>query len=296
MPAANDVVLVPAGISVVYAGVGASAIDSLRVDGLLRFATAQSSTLTLDTLEVTMAGELRIGTVADPVQPQADIRIVFRSDSDIDIVWDPDLLSRGLMAHGRVQVHGQRKTVHTKLAVNPTAGSSTLTLAEAPQNWRVGDRLVLTGTRYSGWKWDNAILAVRYHGTQDEVLTITSISGATVGVSPPLVYSHATPRADLKASVTNFSRNVTFSSQDGAATLLHRRGHVMLMHQTGFDVRYAAFDQLGRTDKSVPSFDLDQVGTLTPTSNVRGRYPLHVHISGIDTPSRGDVPSATRVQ
>jgi hypothetical protein len=286
VPSSTDVVLVPAGISVVYAGIAATPIDALRVDGLLRFATTQSSTLTLDTLEVTMAGELRIGTVDDPVQPQADIRIAFRSDSDIDIGWDPDLLSRGLMAHGRVQVHGQRKTVHTKLAVDPAAGASALQLSEAPQGWRIGDRLVLTGTRYSGWKWDNDIREVRYHGTQDEVLTITSIDGATIGVSPPLVRSHATPRADLKASVANFSRNVTFASQDGAATLRHRRGHVMLMHQTGFDVRYAAFDQLGRTDKSVPSFDLDQVGTLTPTSNVRGRYPLHVHISGIDTPSQ----------
>lgn len=284
VPGAGDVAQVPIGFSVAYDGIAVTPVHAIRVDGSLRFATDVSSELLVDTLEVAMSGELSIGTLDDPVQPQAEVRIVFLSGSDIDIVRDPDLISRGLIAHGRVYIHGQRKTVHGKLAVDALQGQTTLQLAQAPEGWSAGDTLVLTGTRYSGWKWDNSIDAVRYHDTQDEVLTIASVSGSSVTVTEPLQYDHGSPRADLKASVANFTRNITFSTDNGAGVPLHRRGHVMLMHHTDFDVRFAAFEQLGRTDKEVESFDLDQIITLTPASNVRGRYPLHLHISGIDTP------------
>ncbi len=288
VPGAGDVALVPVGFSVVYEGLSGSPLHAVRVDGGLHFATDVSSELVVDTLEVAMSGELTIGTLEDPVQPQAQVRIVFLSGSDIDIVWDPTLISRGLIAHGEVRIHGQRKTVHGKLAVNALQGQTTLQLAEAPQGWSPGDTLVLTGTRYSGWRWDNNTTppGVRYFDTQDEVLTIASVSGSSVTVIEPLQFDHGSPRADLKASVANFTRNITFSTDNGESVPLHRRGHVMLMHHTDFDVRFAAFEQLGRTDKEVESFDLDQIGTLTPASNLRGRYPLHLHITGIDTPDR----------
>ena len=286
VPGVNAIVLVPTGTTVTFAGVVGGTVQAVRVDGLLRFLPCQSSTLVLDTLEVAMSGELRIGTVNAPVQAQAQVRILFRSDRDIDVAWDPELRSRGLLAHGRVQIHGQRKTVHTKVAIDPLAGSTTLQLAEVPIGWQVGDTLVLTGTRYSGWRWDNDIRAVRYFGTRDEVLRITAINGATVTVSTPLVHNHTTPRPDLKASVANLSRNISFATQNGTSVPLHRRGHVMLMDRTDFDVRYAAFEQLGRTNKAVPSFDLDQAGTVTASTNLRGRYPLHIHMSGIEDASK----------
>lgn len=282
-PATSDVLLVPAGVTVTADGIDAE-IEHLRVDGHLIFDPAQSSTLTLDTLEVTPGGRLTIGTAAQPVADPAEIRIRFRSDADIDVGWDPFLLTRGLVADGDVEIHGQPKTVHLKVAVDPVAGDEVLTLAEAPENWRIGDRIVLTGTFYSGWKWDNSIGAVRYYGTQDEVRHIAGIDGNEITLDAPLEHDHLTPRADLKASVANFTRSISFETVDGDSAPVHRRGHVMLRHHTGFDVRFAAFDHLGRTDKSVESFALDQLGTIVPDSNVRGRYAMHFHMTGIDTP------------
>jgi len=282
VPGEGAVAHVPAGRNVSYAGTASSPIHAVLVEGTLRFATDQSSHLLLDTLEVGMGGELIIGTISDPVQSNVTVHVEFVSDNDIDVIWDPELISRGLVAHGRVEIHGQRKTVHTKVAVDPLAGHNQLQLSEVPVAWRVGDTLVLTGTRYSGWKWDNAIQAVRYHGTQDEVVAIAAIDGALLTLNETLEYDHTTPRADLKASVANLTRNIRFSTAGGEDAEVHRRGHVMLMHHTDFDVRYAAFDQLGRTDKRVASFDLDQLASIDSTSNVRGRYPLHLHISGID--------------
>jgi len=46
------------------------------------------------------------------------------------------------------------------------------------------------------------------------------------------------------------------------------------------DVRFAAFEQLGRTDKSVASFEANDIATPSPVSNVRGRYSFHLHRTG----------------
>lgn len=286
VPAAGAVARIPAGLQVRYAGQGAAALRGILVEGELRFAHDQSSLLRLDTLEVAAGGRLVIGTAAQPVREDVQVRVSFISGADIDIGWDPRLLSRGLLGHGEVTIHGARKTVHGKVAIDPLAGQTTLQMAEPPQGWRAGDTLVLTGTRYAGWKWDNAIGAVRYHGTQDEVLTVVAVDGATVTVAQPLQFDHASPRPDLKASVANFSRNVVFETENGETAPVHRRGHVMLMHHTGFDVRYAAFNRLGRTDKSVPSFDPDQLAQITPGSNLRTRYAFHLHFTGLDTPEQ----------
>ncbi len=282
LPGPADIVLIPEGIELVFATT--SEIQDLLVQGELRFDTQADSSLSVETLEIGMTGSLEIGSVAAPVSAQASVEIIFRSEGELDPASDPDLIRRGLLGHGPVSIHGAEKTVHLKVAVDPLAGDDTLTLAEAPDNWQIGDTIVLTGTRYSGWRWDNDIQAVRYFGTRDAVRQITAIDGALITLDAPLEHDYTTPRADLKASVANFSRNVTFRSSAGETLPVHRRGHVMLMHATHFDVRYAAFLHLGRTDKSVPSFDLDQIDTLMPDSNVRGRYPLHFHLSGIDDP------------
>lgn len=283
VPGDGDTALIPAGIQVDYAGASPDTLYGVRVDGTLTFSPTATSELVLDTLEIEHTGELVIGTADNPVSGSVSIRFV--SDSDIDTITDPDLLSRGLVAGGPITIHGRPKTVHAKVAVDPLAGDDTLTMAAPPENWQVGDTLVITGTRYSGWKWDNDVQAVIYHGTQDEVVTITSVSGSQVIFDPPLAYDHASPRTDLKASVANFSRTVTFSTINGDSVPVHRRGHVMFRHHNDVDVRYAAFHQLGRTDKSAESFNAADLGTLVPDDNIRGRYAFHFHRSGIDDPA-----------
>lgn len=282
VPGSGDTALIPVGLNVSYAGVGAGALSGVRVDGTLTFSPSADSELTLDTLEIEATGALIIGTVANPVT--GDVQIRFTSDTDIDTSADPTLLSRGLIASGAVNIHGGRKTVHAKVAVDPETGHNTLFMSASPDTWQVGDTLVVTGARYSGWKWDNNVQSVIYHGTEDEVVTITGISGNEITINPPLQYDHLSPRVDLKISVANFTRNVTFSTVNGDSVPIHRRGHVMFRHNDDVDVRYAAFHQLGRTDKSVASFDVGDVGVVMPDSNVRGRYAFHFHRSGIDDP------------
>ncbi len=282
VPGAGARVLIPRNIGVTYDLTTDVALFTTRVDGLLEFATNRNTRIVIDTLVVSPSGRLEIGTAANPVGPTVSAEIVIAANGDIDTSWDPTLVSRGLVSHGDVEIRGAEKQTFVKVAQTPLTGHQSLTLAEAPSGWRVGDTIVLTGTKQLGWYWDNSIRQVRYHESQDEVRTISAINGATITLDSPLVFDHSTPRADLAAYVSNTSRSITVSSAGGPTLPVHQRGHTMFMHSDDVDVRYAAFDYLGRTDKSRSAADLDAFAVVTPTSNIKGRYSVHFHKTGTE--------------
>ena len=272
VPNAGADVLVPVGVTVTV-GCDTARLDTVRVDGELRWRNV-ASTMQVETLAVDTTGRLEIGTAAAPIT--AEVEIVITDDGPVD---DPMLLGRGIIAHGATEIHGARKTVHLKVATDPMAGDSSMTLAAAPEGWQVGDRLVLAGTHYDGWHWDKRAGAVVHHPPEDEVLTVTGVSGRVVSFKPALRFDHDSPRADLKTSVANYSRSITIRSENPAVS---RRGHVMVMHSPKADVRYAAFVELGRTDKSRPAFPAEDLGApVAPDANVQGRYSLHFHRTGV---------------
>ncbi|WP_162197188.1 Ig-like domain-containing protein [Loktanella sp. S4079] len=280
VPGADAKVFIPTGVDVSYDGMSEESIFSVGVMGELHFATQSDTKLVVDTMVVGYTGKLTIGTADAPVAEGVNADIVFANNGAIDVNWDPSLLSRGLVALGEIEVHGQEKSAHHKALTDPMAGDTTITLAEVPTNWQVGDTIVIAGSRYDGHKWDQDIRAVRYHESEDEVRTITAIDGDTITFDVALEHDHDSPRADLKISVANYSRNVTFSSEEGAA--VSERGHVML-HSRESDIRYAAFEELGRTDKSIEAKAVSVFGDdIQSDSNVQGRYSLHFHSNGVD--------------
>lgn len=284
IPDGTQDILIPVGIEVTYDAESDVRLGRVQVNGALRFSSTTSSRMVVDTLTVDAAGELHIGSAGNPVLPSVRVEIWIADNGNIDTQDDPSLLSRGVIASGAVRIHGNRKTTHLKVAQDPRAGDSALALSSAPENWHVGDVLVLTGTRYSGWRWDNDIRAVRYFGTEDEVVTITSVDGSQVGIHPALSFDHTSPRSDLKASVANFSRNVSIATLNPTIVETHQRGHVMFMHNDNIDVRYAAFWDLGRTDKSFESLEVADFDSIRYDSNVRGRYAFHIHRAGVANP------------
>ncbi|MBU3029241.1 Ig-like domain-containing protein [Paracoccus marinaquae] len=285
VPGDDARVLVPEGITVGYSEVNDASIFTVRVDGLLRFATDQDSRLLVDTMVVSPTGRLEIGTEDNPVRANTTVDIVFADNGNINVGWDPSLLSRGMIAMGEVDIVGLEKTSHLKVQVDAMAGDTTLTLAEAPTGWQVGDKLVLTGTYQQGFFWNNTLGRRDYAESQDEEVYITAIDGNRVTLNRPLTFDHDTPRDDLKAYVANMTRNVTFSSEGGEDLPEHQRGHVMFMHNDDVDVRYAGFNDLGRTDKKEyagPAESFGGVGNLSPDANVEARYPFHFHEAGVD--------------
>ena len=283
VPGAGARVVIADGVTVDYDGVSDASLFTVRVDGALTFATDTDSRMVVDTVVVGHMGKLTIGTADDPVQEGVNADIIFANNGDIDVNWDPTLVSRGLVALGDVEVHGQEKSSHHKVDTDPMAGDTTITLDEIPTNWQVGDTVVIAGSEYDGYKWDNSIRAVRHYESEDEVRVITAVNGNTITFDQALEHDHDTPRDDLKISVANYSRNVTFATEDPDTAAVNERGHVMF-HSRDTDVRYAAFDELGRTDKSAPALLASEFTDIAADSNVKGRYALHFHRNGTDDP------------
>ncbi|WP_395375500.1 Ig-like domain-containing protein [Marinicella sp. W31] len=284
IPSTDAYVMIPQGISITYDQISQTPLRGVRVEGELRFSTSSSSLMRVDILYVDDTGMLMLGSKNTPIDGNVTATINIIDYGDLDTARDGQLLGRGILALGPVIIHGERKTTHGKVAIDPRLGDTQITMDSAPLNWKVGDTLVIAGTKYSGWKWDNSITAVRYHGTQDEIRTITAINNNVISFSQPLEYDHITPRADLKTSVANYSRSITIATENPDTTPRHRRGHVMFMHHANVDVRYASFWQLGRTDKSVASFEAADIVNMQPDSNVRGRYSFHFHRAGVEQP------------
>ncbi len=277
IPGDDARVHIPDGIHVDYAGESDARVFSIGVEGDLSFAPDVDSTLIVDTLVVAPGGGLEIGTASNPVT--ANVDIVIANNGAIDVSWDPQLLSRGIVSLGEVSIHGSEIDSHEKVTVDPMAGDDHITMAELPNGWQAGDTIVIAGTHNPNHSSNH--YKPDYRGHTSEERTITRIEDNKIYFDEPLEYDHDTPREDLKTSVANYSRTVTIRSEDGADSEVYERGHVMMMGSDDVDIRYAAFDELGRTDKSFRSEPASEVENISFDSNVQGRYSLHLHKLGI---------------
>ena len=226
-----------------------------------------------------MSGTLLAGSTLNPVEDFAKVEIIIANNGPINVNWDKQLLSRGIVAYGKTVMHGQQKTVHMKVLKDPMAGDTTLVMKASPLNWKVGDTLVVAGTRYKGHAWDHSIGKTRPYPSEDEVVKIKSVNGNKIEIDQSLKFDHDTPRSDLKTSVANYTRNVVIRSEKGNQSPVNERGHLMFMHSDKVDVRYVELFELGRTDKSRKARDASTLD-IKPNSNVKGRYSLHFHRSG----------------
>jgi len=288
IPTANHVVRIAAGHTVTITDTAAVAY-TIAVDGKLTFATTVNTRLKVTNLQV-MAGEmgmgtpgvLEIGTVAAPIAAGVTAEIVIANSPLGGSVSDPEQFGTGLMVLGRMTAHGAPRTpTFTRLASEPRAGNTTLTLSEAVSGWRPGDRIVLPDTRHikasesSSNPWINAV-------NQWEERTVSAISadGRTVTLTSALTYDHLGARdlngaLDFLPHAGNLTRNVVIRSESATGT----RGHTIVTHMADADIRYALFKDLGRTTY-LP---------LNTTTNHIGRYPVHMHhLSGpATTPANG---------
>ncbi|GJL91747.1 Ig-like domain-containing protein [Hyphococcus sp.] len=280
VPGEGAKVVIPEGVEVQYDGESAVSLFTVRVDGALEFATDQDTFMEVDTFVVSPTGRLTIGTIDNPVDANVQAVIQIADNGPIDVAWDPQLLSRGVISHGEFETHGAEKDPFLKVAIDPMAGDNTLTLEAPPNGWQVGDKLVLTGTHLTE-SVELAPMTPRDLETEDEELTITRIEGNVIYFDTPLQYDHEAPRSDLKAYVANYTRNVRFETENADTVPVHQRGHVMLMHSDNIDVRYSEFLELGRTDKSERAFDVADLDHVDSDSNVKARYSLHLHRAGV---------------
>jgi hypothetical protein len=288
VPTGNHVVRIVAGHTVTIDDTSAAAY-TLAIDGKLAFATNVNTRLKVTNLQV-MAGEmgmgtpgvLEVGTAAAPIAAGVTAEILIANTPLGGSVADPLGFGTGIHVLGKATMHGTpRAPTFLRLATEPRAGNTTLTLSQAVSGWQVGDRLVLPDTRHmkesetTGSGWINAV-------NQWEERTVTAISsdGRTITLNSALQYDHLGARdlngvLEFLPHVGNLTRNVIVRSESATGT----RGHTIATHMATVDIRYALFKDLGRTTY-LP---------LNTTTNLIGRYPVHMHHLGgpMTTPANG---------
>ena len=109
-------------------------------------------------LSSTHPGISRSAQGSHPIGAAYTATVSFIDNGPTDRNWDPQLLSRGLIALGTVAIHGQQTSGHAALAKVPSPGDTQLVLAQSPTNWKPGDRLVLPGTSYTSNDDENFVI------------------------------------------------------------------------------------------------------------------------------------------
>jgi cell migration-inducing and hyaluronan-binding protein len=244
VPAAGAAVVIPSGRAVLL-DVTPPPLASLRIEGALVF---DEQDLELTAGHIVVLGALRVGTSAAPFQHRATITLT-GSPADGDVMG---MGNRVLgVSGGTLDLHGEPRMAWTRLASSAASGSAQLQLEDAP-DWRAGDKLVVASTDFDP--------------NHAEVVTIASVSGATVTLVEALEFPHygelqtiAGTTVDERAEVGLLTRNVmvrgdSATSQDGFG------GHLIGM---GGTLRVSGVTLRFMGQKSLLA-----------------RYPMHWHMMG----------------
>lgn len=245
VPAAGAAVTIPADQAVLL-DVSPPALASLKIDGALVF---DEQEISLTSGSVVVTGTLRIGTSGSPFSHNATITLTGSSDA-------PDVMGMGskvlgVLPGGTLDLHGEARAGWTRLSATAPSGTTQLTLLAAP-GWRAGDRIVVASTDFDP--------------NRAEVAIIQSISGTSVTLAQPLLYSHygqlqtfAGTTVDERAEVGLLTRNVLIQG-DSASSAGGFGGHMMGM---GGTLRV----------EGVELYFMGQKG-------IKARYPMHWHMMG----------------
>jgi hypothetical protein len=156
----------------------------------------------------------------------------------------------------RMEIHGAPLSrTWVKLGADVKPGESTVVLSAVVSGWRVGDEVIVTGSRRRGFGSFRPG-ARRGQQPQTERRTITRIDGKTLQLDRPLDHEHQ-GSGEFRSEVANLSRNVIIESADPGGV----RGHTVYHRFSRGSISYARFAHLGK-------------------EGVLGRYPIHYHLVG----------------
>jgi PKD repeat protein len=288
VPTAGDIVAIKTGFTVTYDLVSDAAVKTVAIQGggRLIFRTDVNTRLTVVNFLVLEGGELRIGSAAAPVAANVKAEVIF-ADVPLDTTNDPAQYGNGLIALGKVTMHGAPLSdTFVRLAIEPRAGDTTLILSEPVTGWQAGDRLLLPDSHQVSW------LDPGWGRTERPTIASVSADGLVVTLTAPLAHAHpgardAAGNLDFTPHVGNLTRTIVVRSASATGT----RGHTMFTHRADVDIRFVSFAGLGRTKIDELNNTLyDSNGGVTRIgTNQQGRYPVHMHhlMGPINTPANG---------
>jgi len=263
-PTPGDTVLIRPGHRVTFASTSDKAYRSIHIGGTLAFDPDKDTVLAVGLLKI-QPGEntaeegfdcdahletpkdgepkpaLELGSPDAPIRKSALIRLVYFEGMDKDSC--PAIVCCG----GRMDFHGApMNRTWLKLGADVKRGDSTVTVSEPVTGWRLGDKVIVTGTK------DPDERDGRFY-TEEAV--IKAIDGAKVTLDKALAFDHL-GTGDYRGEVANLSRNVLVESADLAV-----RGHTMYHRNSAGSISYTEFRHLGK-------------------EGVLGRYAIHFHLVG----------------
>ena len=264
-PAAGARVLVRPGHTIVYDVRRDDVLRSVHVGGVLTFAADRDTLLNVGLVKVQPGEDVReegfdceAHTAEPPGQPRPALEVgtpnrpVDARHTAVIRLHYLDGMSKEscpavVCCGGRMDFHGAAMSrTWVKLGATAKKGDAAVTLAEAVTGWRVGDRVLVTGTMNPDYS----------RGPQTEERVIKALDGGTVTLDRPLDNEHL-GGGDYRGEVANLSRNVIVESADPAG----ERGHTMYHRGSAGSISYAEFRHLGK-------------------EGVLGRYALHFHLVG----------------
>ncbi|MGE0554286.1 MAG: G8 domain-containing protein [Gemmatimonadales bacterium] len=244
VPAAGADVMIPAGRTIVL-DVSPPPLGGVTIDGVLRFADRD---VDLAARWIVVHGTLRAGTEAAPYRNRAVITLTGPATDEIEGMGARVLGVPG----GNLELHGEPRTVWTRLSQTAAAGATQLEL-ESVVDWRPGDRIVVASTDFDPF--------------QAEEVVVASVQGTRVQLETALKHTHwgtlqdyGGRTLDERAEVGLLGRNLTIRG-DPASTSDGFGGHVLVM-QGGV--------------AHVENVEL----TLMGQRSALARYPMHWHLSG----------------
>jgi hypothetical protein len=281
VPQAGDFVQVSPGHAVVYDVHSDTALRMVHVAGQLTFSREKSTLIDVGLIKIE-PGEsttedgfechaslpaahhhgkqenvaipvLEIGTRESPIPKELTATIRLRHFPGTSTETLPAIIACG----GRWDVHGASlNRTWLKLAKPAKAGNSTITLEQEVNDWRVGDRIIIT-TGDSAGPGNGATFRQKTNrpkpvGTEE--CKITAIEGATLTLDRPLNKAHC-GEGLMRCEVANLSRNVIIES----AVPGGERGHTMYHNDSTGGISYAEFRHLGK-------------------EGILGKYAIHFHL------------------
>lgn len=265
VPKAGDEVIVHAGHRVAYDVKSEEIIRSVRVAGVLEFATVRHTELNVGNIriqpgkiEAEAAGvedvphdhkmkpagveaALLVGSPGEPVRRGVEARIRLHYVQGTSVEESPAIVAR---PGARMEFHGSRMNrTWVKLGADAKVGAKEIILAEEVSGWRVGDEVIVTAGYDRG-----------RDGSETEERRIAKIEGKKIVLNKALGKEH--PGAgEFRSEVANLSRNVIIESADPEGV----RGHTMYHRFSKGSISYARFAGMGK-------------------EGVLGRYPIHFHL------------------
>ena len=263
VPGGGARVLIREGHAITYDAKSDAVIRGINVAGSLAFAPDKDTVLNVGLIKI-QPGEaysedgfdcdghmtkpedgrprpaLVVGTPDSPVAKTALIRL--HHVEGLSKETCPAIICCG----GRMDFHGRPLSrAWVKLGATAKIGDTAVSLADPVTGWKVGDRVIVTGTQ-------------AHESAKAESLTeeriITAIDGTKLTFDKPLTMSHLGD-GEYRAEVANLTRNVVVESAapDGV------RGHTMFHKHSAGSLSYAEFRHLGKKD-------------------VLGKYAIHFHL------------------